>query len=109
MRGLHGLGLVLEKEEQSDLFVFVFILAHENSPDPEVRPEPIDSEKRDEILALLALSIPRIYDYFALDRAASAESHRKSGAFERPTRKISRNEPCPCGSGKKFKKCCSGP
>ena len=23
-----------------------------------------------------------------------------------PTRKIGRNEPCPCGSGKKYKKCC---
>ncbi|MCD6527802.1 MAG: SEC-C domain-containing protein [Desulfuromonas sp.] len=23
--------------------------------------------------------------------------------------KIGRNEPCPCGSGKKFKKCCSAP
>jgi uncharacterized protein YecA (UPF0149 family) len=22
--------------------------------------------------------------------------------------KIGRNEPCPCGSGKKFKKCCGG-
>lgn len=22
--------------------------------------------------------------------------------------KIGRNEPCPCGSGKKFKKCCMG-
>ena len=22
------------------------------------------------------------------------------------TRKTQRNEPCPCGSGKKFKKCC---
>lgn len=98
---------LLEDEEKSDLFVPVFILAHENSPDPETRPEPIDSEKRNEILALLALSIPRIYDYFALDRAASAERHGKSGTFERPTRKISRNEPCPCGSGKKFKKCCS--
>jgi uncharacterized protein len=25
---------------------------------------------------------------------------------ERPSPKIGRNEPCPCGSGKKFKKCC---
>jgi superkiller protein 3 len=25
---------------------------------------------------------------------------------ERGRRKISRNEPCPCGSGKKYKKCC---
>jgi hypothetical protein len=27
-------------------------------------------------------------------------------AFMSPTPKIGRNDPCPCGSGKKFKKCC---
>lgn len=26
----------------------------------------------------------------------------------RAARKIGRNEPCPCGSGKKFKNCCMG-
>ena len=26
----------------------------------------------------------------------------------RSSRKIGRNDPCPCGSGKKFKKCCLG-
>jgi hypothetical protein len=26
----------------------------------------------------------------------------------RPTPKVGRNDPCPCGSGKKFKKCCGG-
>lgn len=26
--------------------------------------------------------------------------------FERSEPKISRNDPCPCGSGKKYKKCC---
>jgi len=26
----------------------------------------------------------------------------------RAEKKIGRNEPCPCGSGKKFKKCCLG-
>lgn len=29
-----------------------------------------------------------------------------SGTFIREERKIGRNEPCPCGSGKKYKKCC---
>ena len=24
----------------------------------------------------------------------------------RSTKKVGRNEPCPCGSGKKYKKCC---
>ncbi len=27
---------------------------------------------------------------------------------ENPCRHIGRNDPCPCGSGKKFKKCCLG-
>ena len=26
----------------------------------------------------------------------------------RQTPKVGRNDPCPCGSGKKFKKCCMG-
>ena len=25
-----------------------------------------------------------------------------------PRKKLSRNAPCPCGSGKKYKKCCCG-
>ncbi len=28
------------------------------------------------------------------------------GTYVRPGRKIGRNEPCPCGSGKKYKNCC---
>jgi hypothetical protein len=28
--------------------------------------------------------------------------------YERESPKIGRNAPCPCGSGKKFKKCCGG-
>ena len=30
-----------------------------------------------------------------------AEAH-----LEQPTLKVGRNDPCPCGSGKKYKKCC---
>ena len=26
--------------------------------------------------------------------------------FEREAPKVGRNDPCPCGSGKKYKKCC---
>ena len=29
-----------------------------------------------------------------------------AGQFTRETPKVGRNEPCPCGSGKKYKKCC---
>ena len=26
-----------------------------------------------------------------------------------PTAKVGRNDPCPCGSGRKYKKCCGAP
>ena len=29
-----------------------------------------------------------------------------TGQFRRETPKVGRNDPCPCGSGKKYKKCC---
>ena len=34
--------------------------------------------------------------------------HSKGGREPAASRKIGRNEPCPCGSGKKYKKCCGG-
>jgi len=38
--------------------------------------------------------------------AAVAEDVGKiNEPFKRPGRKVGRNEPCPCGSGKKYKQC----
>ena len=28
--------------------------------------------------------------------------------YERSSPKVGRNDPCPCGSGRKYKKCCGG-
>ncbi|WP_438265884.1 SEC-C metal-binding domain-containing protein, partial [Blautia wexlerae] len=30
----------------------------------------------------------------------------ENGAYRRTNKKIGRNDPCPCGSGKKYKNCC---
>jgi preprotein translocase subunit SecA len=35
----------------------------------------------------------------------AAESDKRQ-PFKRQTKKVGRNDPCPCGSGKKYKKCC---
>ncbi len=43
------------------------------------------------------------YDFDALDKPAAIGSVRPI-RNEQP--KVGRNDPCPCGSGKKFKKCC---
>ena len=43
----------------------------------------------------------------AKERAsASAPPGFFGDTFERETPKVGRNDPCPCGSGRKFKKCC---
>lgn len=34
-------------------------------------------------------------------------AHGPQAPFVRAT-KVGRNDPCPCGSGQKFKKCCEG-
>lgn len=34
-------------------------------------------------------------------------SFPKAATFKREGEKVGRNDPCPCGSGKKFKKCCA--
>lgn len=36
---------------------------------------------------------------------ATAQAPEKAAPFKRPTPKVGRNEPCPCGSGKKYKHC----
>ncbi len=33
-------------------------------------------------------------------------SKGRAGTYTRESQKVGRNEPCPCGSKKKYKKCC---
>ena len=45
----------------------------------------------------------------ALRRAEEAQRWRQEHTIKAPEKPaIDRNDPCPCGSGKKFKRCCSG-
>jgi uncharacterized protein len=51
-----------------------------------------------------------MFEYAHLGRAIY-QARREAGALDPTTpacRKPGRNDPCPCGSGKKFKKCCGG-
>ncbi|MBQ6537859.1 MAG: SEC-C domain-containing protein, partial [Eubacterium sp.] len=34
------------------------------------------------------------------------KEQKASGTIRKENRKIGRNDPCPCGSGKKYKQCC---
>jgi len=48
-----------------------------------------------------ALTIP-----FILRRVPTYDNYFKPGTYRREHPKVGRNEPCLCGSGKKYKRCC---
>jgi len=52
--------------------------------------------------------IERLKRHYAMFRKAVEQDHQQKLKPARPIRKkkISRNAPCPCGSGKKYKMCC---
>jgi len=53
---------------------------------------------------------PFVAQLSALGRRQSLEQQRQPAQVgdAQPTPKTGRNDPCPCGSGKKYKKCCMG-
>lgn len=55
---------------------------------------------------LIGSGIPEVDYEEAIRRELYEETLRKP--YQRTHKKIGANEPCPCGSGKKFKKCCRG-
>jgi uncharacterized protein YecA (UPF0149 family) len=67
----------------------------------------VSAEMREKLIAGAAASVPAIHRYFAAKRLSEAQRLSSVGTFRRDAPKIDRNEPCPCGSGKKFKRCCA--
>jgi uncharacterized protein len=83
----------------------IMLLAHEHDPDPAMRPKPVAPDKREEILQTMIAGLTMIYRHFAPHRRSHASASRPA-PLRREGRKIGRNEPCPCGSGLKYKRCC---
>jgi uncharacterized protein len=99
---------LLDDEEHGGSLVPIFALAHENDPDPAIRPhkEPVSEELRETLIVGAAAGMNRIYHYFEAQQLLGKDSLGNLTTFRRAMPKIGRNEPCPCGSGKKFKHCC---
>jgi uncharacterized protein len=96
---------LLEDDNHGGSLVPILALAHENDPDPEVRPykEPISPERREKLIIGVAAGVMNIYRYFRRSRTTADFG---GPTYRAITPKIGRNDPCPCGSGKKFKHCC---
>jgi uncharacterized protein len=99
---------ILDDEEKAGWLIPIFALAHEQDPDPELRPyrKPMTDEEREHLLAGISGAVTEMYGYFAPHRKLKAEELREQDLFGKQAPKIGRNDPCYCGSGKKYKKCC---
>lgn len=77
----------------------IYLLGAEEIEESEM-PLVDDPVKRHKLAVEMEAAIPEIYRFWL--------PHRKSAItpVQRETPKVGRNDPCPCGSGKKFKKCC---
>lgn len=100
---------LLDDEEHGGPLIPIMVLAHEHDPDPEMRPykDNIDVELREKLILGIAGAVTAIYRYSAPQRRMTAAGFgAERTAYRQAERKIGRNDPCPCGSGKKYKHCC---
>ncbi len=72
---------------------------------PEAIEQIATPEQRAALTAQIEHSVLQMHAYWLPLRQAVAERHTAQAM----STKVGRNEPCPCGSGKKFKKCCGAP
>ncbi len=99
---------LLNDEDRGGWLVPIFALATEHSPDPAMRPykQPVSAELRENLIVRAAAGVTGIYRHFKTQRSGEKHLFDSATTFRRTLPKIGRNDPCPCGSGKKFKQCC---
>lgn len=70
--------------------------------------EMSEEEMESRLTAFLLMALPGAVQTLQEFGNMMDEDRIREEAMQQPTRsgKIGRNDPCPCGSGKKFKKCC---
>ena len=112
-----GLDELWNSENEGQLLSIPLVAGEMDSEWPQ---EPLTQEKRDELLQWMIAGAAGAYKHFGDARREGAESILDEEdefddddyypeTFVRAAPKIGRNEPCPCGSGKKYKRCCGAP
>lgn len=83
----------------AELLTPIYLLGAEEIEEEEMSlvDEPV---KRHKLAIEVEAAIPHIHRYWQPLRKSAIETVQRAAA------KVGRNDDCPCGSGKKFKKCC---
>lgn len=90
--------LDLASDERTEILIEPFAVFADPDDPEEALPEDIDDLRR-----ASAQIIPRLLPIL---RQLAQQRFSETGLAPRSAPKIGRNEPCPCGSGKKYKRCC---
>jgi uncharacterized protein len=95
---------LINDEKHGGSLIPMMMLYHEHDEDPETRSDPITPDKREQVIAFMEAGLMNAYEYFRKEREGDlgvlAPEPRRNAS------KIGRNDPCPCGSGRKYKRCC---
>ncbi len=96
-----GWAPLLESEEDAALAFPIFLYGTEAGWEKLKENQELQ-DRHEEIANLIGPTVIGIRDYWLPQRKAAS-------TFRRAEAKTGRNDPCPCGSGKKYKKCCGSP
>lgn len=95
--------LVQDDNESGSLFAIALL---GGDVDPEFASKPMPAEHQEDLLKHAVAGMNRIARYFAAERRAGAGARAADATVRRRSAKVGRNEPCSCGSGRKYKHCC---
>ena len=92
---------LFEDEDARLLFAPIMAHLHDKDGKPLVDGSPEEILKiREDCAQSLPFAIKGVYEYWKARRQPANPTRRPAG------KKVGRNEPCPCGSGRKYKRCC---
>ncbi len=117
-------GTVKELADKFEVEVFTMTGFLDGINDSLVEANPIETMEEDTVVSLnmnkellyknmvdakadWLYELPQWEEIFTEEKRAELYKEQRSSRTIRKEAKIGRNDPCPCGSGKKYKKCCA--
>ena len=110
----HYLFLNSDQKEHAETLLSYWCEQATNNPDPDDIENALKAVGQLDLPIHARQSFPKLLQtYFEYLEPKYLESFRTDGTMKGETvrktlPKVGRNDPCPCGSGKKYKKCCDG-
>ena len=103
--------MALEKQALRDIMAIYYLADPKHKLNTIIAKQTnLENEDKQELIDELPAIILALYEFFQGIEFDDFEEHDlipdQPGTIKRKTPKISRNDPCPCGSGKKYKNCC---